>query len=226
MHYIKKYFRKTILIAIPLSIIIVLIIFTTKKEQKEVITQEPIEKLEQVKEEKIISKKFNIKGAVNSPGVYEFDDGERVIDAIEKSGGLLENANTSVINLSKNLFDEMVIVIYTNEEVNEMKEKNIIIQYVEKECNCPKLTNDACITSNDDKQENNNENEKNENKKISLNNASLEELQNISGIGKSKAEAIIKYREENNGFKDISELMNIKGIGESIFEKIKDSITI
>lgn len=219
MHIIKKYFRKSLLILIPL---IILFIFILKKENKEVIIKDSIEPLEPIKEEKIIRKKFNIKGAVQNPGVYEFEDGERVIDAIEKSGGLLENSNTSVINLSKNLFDEMVIVIYTNEEVNEMKEKNIIIQYVEKECDCPKLTNDACITSNE-----NNSNETIEkNEKISLNNATLEELQTLTGIGKSKAEAIIKYREENNGFKNIEELMNIKGIGESMFEKIKNDITI
>ena len=48
----------------------------------------------------------------------------------------------------------------------------------------------------------------------------------LSGIGESKALAIIKYREENNGFKDISEIMNVSGIGEALFNKIKEFITI
>lgn len=224
MHIIEKYYKKALLI-IPIILIIIYFIFN-KKENK-IIMQEPMEKLEQIKEEKTNLKKINIKGAVQNPGVYEFTDGERVADAIEKSGGLLENADTSVINLSKNLFDEMVIVIYTNEEVNEMKGQNIIVQYVEKDCDCPKILNDACITSNDNKTKNTNDTvEKNDNKKISLNNATVEELQTLTGVGKSKAEAIIKYREENNGFKSIDELKNIKGIGDSMFEKIKDDITI
>ena len=48
----------------------------------------------------------------------------------------------------------------------------------------------------------------------------------LTGIGESKALAIIKYREENNGFKTLEELMNISGIGEKVFAKIKDSITL
>ena len=228
MFYIKKYYRKCLLVITILIIIILLFnlknIFNKKIEpdNSDIIKEnsEFFEIKESVKENKK-SLKFNIKGAVANPGVYEFSEGERVIDAINKSGGLLENSDTSVINLSKNLIDEMVIVIYTKDEVNEMKGSNVIIQYVEKECNCPKLLNDACITNNEKKEENNVEN-----KKISLNNATLEELQTLTGIGKSKAEAIIKYREDNNGFKEINEIMNISGIGESLFEKIKDNISL
>lgn len=222
MYYIKKYYKYAIIV-IPIIISIILIIFLSNNKKKEETIDVKIEDkvVKEEKQEKINLKKINIKGAVQNPGVYEFKEGERVADAIEKSGGLLENANTSVINLSKNLFDEMVIVIYTNEEVNEMKGQNVIVQYVEKECECPKLLNDACITNNENNQKTNEKG-----KKISLNNATLEELQTLTGIGKSKAEAIIKYREENNGFKDINELMNIKGIGESMLEKIKDDITI
>ena len=62
--------------------------------------------------------------------------------------------------------------------------------------------------------------------KVSLNNATLEELMTLSGIGESKAKAIIKYREEENVFKSIEDIMNISGIGTSLFEKIKDNITI
>ena len=163
-------------------------------------------------------KKLNIKGAVVNPGVYSFNEGERVIDAINKSGGLLENADTSVINLSKNLFDEMVIVVYTVDEVNEMKGKNILIQYVEKECNCPTLSNDACL-SNDSVKES-------DSSKISINNASVEELTKLSGIGESKAKSIVEYRNEHGLFSSIDEILNVSGIGEALFEKIKDNITI
>lgn len=65
-----------------------------------------------------------------------------------------------------------------------------------------------------------------ETKLISLNSATKEELMTLSGIGESKAEKIIIYREENNGFKNIEELKNVSGIGDAIFEKIKFNISI
>ncbi|TKD70407.1 hypothetical protein FBF83_13195 [Pseudalkalibacillus hwajinpoensis] len=61
---------------------------------------------------------------------------------------------------------------------------------------------------------------------ISINTADLNELQELPGIGPSKAEAIIQYREENGAFKAIEELQNISGIGEKTFEKLKDLISI
>ena len=63
------------------------------------------------------------------------------------------------------------------------------------------------------------------NKKISLNSASKEELMSLNGIGESKALNIIEYRNKTP-FKDIKEIMNISGIGTSIYENIKDYITI
>ena len=47
----------------------------------------------------------------------------------------------------------------------------------------------------------------------------------LTGIGETKAEAIIKYREENK-FKTIEDIMEVSGIGESTFEKIKNNITV
>lgn len=64
------------------------------------------------------------------------------------------------------------------------------------------------------------------NGKINLNRATEEELQNLPGIGPSKAKAIIQYRQENGGFKNIDELKNVTGIGEKTFEKLKPEIII
>lgn len=219
MIYLKKYYRKVIIILIPFLVLFIFIQLYKNKTEN-VINSDLIEK----NDEKLIDeninydKKINIKGAVVNPGVYSFIEGERVIDAINKSGGLLENADTSVINLSKNLFDEMVIVVYTVEEVNEMRGKNILIQYVEKECNCPSLSNDACLSNNQTNEINSS--------KISINNATVEELTSLSGIGESKARSIIEYRNEHGLFSSIEEILNVSGIGEALFEKIKDNITI
>ena len=226
MYYIKRYYRKILLIIIP-ALIIFIIISINKNEDIIYINEDFVIKdydEKNVDEEGNKGKKINIKGAVVNPGVYSFDDGERVIDAINKSGGLLENADTSVINLSKNLFDEMVIVIYTSDEVNNMKQNNILIQYVEKECECPKLTNDACIDTDDVNNTDNNIN--NSFNKISINTATSEQLQTLPGIGSSKAESIVKYRNEFGNFTSIEDIKNVSGIGDSLFEKIKDNITI
>ena len=61
---------------------------------------------------------------------------------------------------------------------------------------------------------------------VNINTASVNELDSLPGIGASRAEDIVKYREDNNGFKSIEEIKNITGIGESIYEKLKDKITI
>ena len=168
--------------------------------------------------------KVDVKGMVNNPGVYELSENSRVIDAINMAGGLNESADTSTINLSKILKDENVIIVDTT------KEPEKVIEYVYKECNCPKF-NDACINNNDiiNYQETTN----NDNKisdvvsgQISINNASKEELQSLSGVGESKAISIIKYREENGPFNTLEDIMNVSGIGNSLFEKIKDSISL
>ena len=227
MYILKKYYRKLLLIIIPLVILFFYVIGINKSDESEAEIDDELFKVEENIVEVEETKKINIKGAVKNPGVYSFEDGERVIDAINKSGGLLENADTSVINLSKNLFDEMVIVIYTIDEVNNMRQNNILIQYVEKECECPKLTNDACLESeNVNYKDNNLNNINNSFDKVSINTATSDQLQTLPGIGNSKAEAIIKYRTEFGNFTSIEDIKNVSGIGDSLFEKIKDNITI
>lgn len=68
--------------------------------------------------------------------------------------------------------------------------------------------------------------EENKSGLININQAGAEELMTLPGIGQSKADAIISYREKNGSFKDTQEIMNISGIKEKAYEKIKDSITV
>lgn len=163
----------------------------------------------------------DIKGAVNNPGVYEMKKGSRVIDVIIKAGDLTENADTSILNLSKTVTDEMYIIVYTKEEIFAYKDKIIpskkIIKEIEEKIICPDTDNDACITNND-KVSNV------VNGLVNINTASLEELQTVQGIGETKAKKIIEYR-ENNKFESIEDIKNVSGIGESTYEKIKDYIT-
>lgn len=62
--------------------------------------------------------------------------------------------------------------------------------------------------------------------KINLNKATKEELMTLPGVGASRAESIIQYRNENGGFKSIDEIMLISGIKDGLFEKIKDLIKV
>ena len=221
MFYLKKY-RYIILSGL---LIIVFLFFNKNSDEIELTSDLSLEIKEEVteeipKEEKI---KVDIKGAVKNPGVYEINSNGRVADAIAISGGLTNDADTSIINLSKNLTDEMVIIIYTKEEVEEMLKGSTSIKYIEKECICPKIENDACIDNViDNKPDTNTSNEQ----KVSLNSATIDELMQLPGIGEVKAKAIIAYREENGGFKTIEELLEVNGIGESTFNKIKDQLSL
>ena len=192
--------------------------------------------------EEIVEKcfvKVDIKGYVNKPGLYEMECDNRIQDVINKAGGLKKNADTSVINLSKKVFDQMVIIIYSSTEVKNFNK--VLEDTKEKEEKCLKdkaVVNDACISTNLEEEKINKETsvQKNTNSvnsdsskekvSISLNKASKEELMTLTGIGESKAIAIIKYREENCGFNNIEEIMNISGIGEKLFDKIKANITL
>lgn len=155
----------------------------------------------------------DIKGSVKNPGVYEFKENDRVIDAIELAGGLKENANTSNINLSKKLESEMVIYVYSDKEI---KNGNKILS-CDTVCNTEVIEVNNCVENITTKN--------NSSTLVNINTATIEELQTISGIGESKAQNIIDYREINGSFKSVEEIKNISGIGDALYEKIKDKIT-
>ncbi len=165
--------------------------------------------------------KVDVKGAVVNPGVYEVTSGDRVNDAINYAGGILEESDIYYLNLSKRLEDQMTIYVYTKEEIATYEKSKVVTEYVEVPipCNCPDTINDACSypaePSEPDKKST----------KISINKASKEELMTLSGIGEAKAKDIISYR-ESQPFESIEDIMNVKGIGESVFAKIKDQIII
>ena len=218
----KKQILVGIITVIIISIIIFFIIMKTPEKENEIIIEEPqiTNKKKVKKEEKKELYKVDIKGEVNNPGIYTLTASSRIIDVIEAASGLTENANTSVINLSKKITDEMVIIIYSNKQVNEFEKTKEIEKQVQEKCQQPNenaLTNDACISQ---------EKNSSDNQKISINNATLEELMTLSGIGESKAKDIIEYRNANGPFQKIEDLMEIPGIGESIFAKIKENITL
>lgn len=170
-------------------------------------------------EEDIVKYSIDVKGAVNNPGVYLVDSNLVVNDVINVAGGLREDADTSVINLAKKIVDEMVIIVYTKEEVKNSNVVDTVIKIVEQECVCPNVKNDGCLNTEIDNTISNG------NGLININTATLEQLQEIDGIGESKAKKIIEYREEKGKFTSIEDIMNVDGIGEKLYETIKAYIT-
>lgn len=218
--YLKTYkIHICIFLFLCFSIFVGYFLFSKQKEEVE----EPVFVNENKEDEKT-NYFVDIKGAVTTPGVYEMEKDSRIQDVINKAGGFKENANLEYINLGKKIKDEMVIIIYTNEEIQEFVEGNKTIKYIDKTCICPKVQNDGCIekgkTITNKKEET-----KNESSIINLNTATKEELETLPFIGTAKAEDIIEYREKTP-LKKIEDIQNIKGIGKSIFEKIKNRITV
>ena len=133
----------------------------------------------------------DVKGEVNSPGVYEIDIDSRINDVIKLAGGFTADAEELHVNLAQKVQDEMTIII-------------------------PKIGEIDMIVMDDTPGSN----------KVKINNATKEEIETLSGIGPSKAEAIIKYRDEHGLFQVVEDLLNISGIGEKTLENIRDDIQV
>ena len=176
---------------------------------------EPVESTMEVS--KLIE--VDVKGAVKNPKVYALEEGATVEDAITMAGGLAKDGVTKNINLSKKLKDEMVVYVFTNEEIKAEKLANEIVCEVPKcECETINVSSDTNIS--------NNSQSSNNNSVISINTASESELTTLDGIGPSKAKAIIEYRNANGPFKTIEDIKKVSGIGDAAFEKIKNRITV
>lgn len=233
MEIIKNYF-KYIIVCIVILVLLGISYYFYNTSNKEIKEESIVLKKKENKKENNVSKEslkyvyVDIKGAVSNPSVYMIEEGKRVIDAINISGGLTENADTSILNLSKKLTDEMCIIVYTKEEIEEYKKQGLEAKEITKKLDEEVLKindyNDAQIKQN--KNEILNKDNDILNGKISINTATKEELLTLNGIGESKAESIVKYREENGEFKSIEDIKNVSGIGDALYEKIKNSITI
>lgn len=163
------------------------------------------------KEEKLII--VHVAGAVAHPGIVNLYENSRISDAIEKAGGLTEEADISKINLAYFLEDGMKIYIPTHNEIEEEKnmENNI------------SDTKEYVIQNNENLENNS---KKNSNLKINLNTATQSELETLPGIGSATALKIINYRKENGKFQSVEDLKNVKGIGNNKFENIKELISV
>lgn len=141
----------------------------------------------------------HIEGEVARPGVYELDINARVFDAVDKAGGLLEDADRKRVNLARKIVDEEHIYIPNKDD------ENLDYQYRDN------------LLINTNTIENTN--------LININKANIMELKELPGIGDVIANRIIEYRNENGPFKTIDDLKNVNGIGDKKFSDIRDKVT-
>lgn len=187
-------------------------------------TNNEIEDIALIKEKNYV--KVDVKGAVKNSKVYELEEGATVEDAIFLAGGIKSTGTTSNINLSKKVKDEMVIYVFTKDELKKEEISNSVVCEVPR-CECETIVVNECIsteTTNNSSSENNTATSSTG--KVSINTATLEELMTLDGIGESKAKNIIEYRNKNGNFEKIEDIKNVSGIGDSAYEKIKDKIEI
>lgn len=141
---------------------------------------------------------IDIKGQVASPGVFELPTGARAKDAITAAGGFLESADPKAINLAMKVQDEMVIY------VPAIGEETPVLAM-------PSGAGSSQSSSGG---------------LVNINTATDAELMELTGIGPSKAAAIIAHRTENGNFASIEDLTKVTGIGDKTFERLKDGITV
>ena len=139
----------------------------------------------------------DVKGAVKSPGIYDLPVGSRVHDAVQKAGGLTDEADSKSLNLAQKISDEALVYVPTKGE----------------EAASQQATSGTTASTSKDK-------------KVNLNKASLEERKQVKGLGGKRAQDIIDHREANGKFKSVDELKKISGIGAKTIEKLKDYVTV
>lgn len=192
-----------------LGIAVFLLVTQQEKEDKELlietsstteVTVDTKKEQDQANDESKSAKIYvDISGAVKQPGVYQLSEGARLFDLLKQAGGLTEDAAIQTVNQAMIIQDQQKIIILTQDQAQSLDTENI---------------------------PNNGHLEEKSAEKLNINQADLTQLQQLSGIGEKKAQAIIDYRNENGSFKTIEDLAKVTGIGEKTVEKLRDSITI
>lgn len=148
-------------------------------------------------ETKTVEVCVHVCGAVCNPGVYELPEGSRIYEAIEMAGGFSTDACTDYVNLAQTITDETQIVIPTTEDMEEGR--------------LP-LTGGGEQSGGDGR--------------ININTADEESLCTLPGIGRTKAEAIISYRNQIGKFDSVEQIMEVEGIKNGMYSKIQDKICV
>ncbi|CYU48648.1 helix-hairpin-helix domain-containing protein [Streptococcus suis] len=163
-------------------------------------SQEQTEETSTEESEELSQLTVDVKGAVAKPGLYTLEADARVNDAVEAAGGLTSRADPKSINLAQKLSDEAVVYVASKDENISVVTSTTVSSAMPPEEKSTSLVN--------------------------LNTATEADLQTISGIGAKRATDIIAYREANGGFKSVDDLNNVSGIGDKTMESIRPYVTV
>lgn len=156
-------------------------------------------------------------GAVANPGVFQLAAGSRVFQAIEAAGGYLPEAALTCVNRAGVLTDGQQLYILTQEEMERQGRDPVEMAGAsDGQMNGSAGTGQNTGMIAQVQQDN----------RININTADEAQLTTLTGIGATRAQAIIAYREENGPFAAIEDIMNVQGIKEGTFAKIKDEIVV
>lgn len=150
-------------------------------------------------------------GEVLAPGVYELAEGSRVMDAVEAAGGLSLEAAAETVNLAAHVTDGSKVVIPSREEAQKLVLESEYAGWYEEESVTERTGSDSGEGSA---------------ALVNINQASVQQLTTIPGIGATRAQAIVEYREEYGLFQTIEDIMKVTGIKDGLFGKIRDYITV
>jgi competence protein ComEA len=140
----------------------------------------------------------DVAGEVRKPGVYEFTEGDRVIDAIQAAGGATAKANLEALNLAAPVQDGVQVLVPAKVPVSDSAPPGT----AGTSPGAPGAT------------------------LVNINTASATELETLPGIGEVLSQAIVDYRTQNGPFASVDDLENVSGIGPSILDDVRDSVTV
>ena len=172
-------------------------------------------------------------GEVAEPGVYVLESGDRIYEAVEMAGGMTADAGTCAVNLAQSVYDGLMVYIPDREEAAEM-------------AGSMTLAGDGVVSAGGSLNPaggslnpaggsgakagggsaEGTASESGEDGRLNLNTASLAELMTLSGIGQTKAQAVVNYRDAHGGFSSVEEIMNVDGIKEGLYNRIRDQIKV
>lgn len=185
---------------------------------------------------------IQITGAVNKPGVYQCAKGTRLFQLVDMAGGFRVDSYTDNLNLASEVYDGDKILIYTLDDAN-------YILFTGGELNSFDSSGSASSGSGSGGSSGSSSSGSSSSSasgsgsssssgssgsnssagnggQVNINTASLEELTTLTGIGETRARAIIEYRQQAGGFSSKEELKNVSGIGETTYGKLSDQICV
>ncbi len=142
---------------------------------------------------------IDVKGEVKHPGVYRIESNSRVTDVIKEAGGFKSDADEQNVNLAKVLNDQDVVVVNKKGDAGSSSFSS---------------SSNTTVSSSSNSV------------KVNLNTADVNELQKLNRVGEKKAQKIIDYRNQHNGFHSIEEIKQVSGFGDKTFERLKDSLEV